>query len=308
VQTYPESAAKAYVAAAIVAGIKTQTPALEAHEVEAEWLKLKARIAADNAQQEAKQIFMFAWTKMAIAAAILVSIGLVGYWAVMTPQTLEYSTGFGIKKNIVLADGTEINLNSNSKLTARSSWRFAPAREIWLEGEAYFKVVAHPNDESLKKFVVHTSDLDVNVVGTEFNVNARNNKTRVFLNEGKVKVTITEPQDVHTLELKPGDYISYAPKEKVAPKLTRKVEPAYIKAWKAGYFSFNKTPLAEVFDLVETSHDVVIKIDDPRILQEPLSGKISTNNLNGLFSSIASLYNLEYTRKGDEILFTTKKQ
>jgi ferric-dicitrate binding protein FerR (iron transport regulator) len=311
IQEHPVQAPVAHLAAALVAGIKHNAPMLTAQEIDVEWYKLKARMAEHPLSQPApmgNQIWMSQWSRFAVAASIIIAVGLLAAWMVFLPQTMEYTTDFGVKKNILLADGTEINLNSNSKLKTKSSWRFAPAREIWLEGEAYFKVVAHPKDESLKKFVVHTPGLDVNVVGTAFNVNARNNKTRVFLSEGKVRVTLTEPVDVNTLDMEPGDFVTYAPKAKPTEKIKLKQEPTYINAWKAGFYEFNKTPLSEVFELVESTHDVKIILSDSKYLQEPLSGKVSTTNLNGLFNSIANLYNLEYTRKGDQIYLEASKQ
>ncbi len=84
-------------------------------------------------------------------------------------------------QHIVLSDGTEVTLNRNSTLAYNDS------REAELSGEAYFQVT---HDES-KPFVVHAGEMDVTVLGTEFDVRARRgeNFSEVFLVNGSVAVS-----------------------------------------------------------------------------------------------------------------------
>jgi ferric-dicitrate binding protein FerR (iron transport regulator) len=307
VQQNPEHAPTAHLAAALVVGFKNTGSLVSDDEIAKEWHRLQARLHSDVAPPVAKHVFIANWRALAAAASVIIALGVLGAWYLLTPVSTAYATALGQKKTIRLADGTVINLNVNSTLRTRSQSRFAPAREIWLEGEAYFKVVSHPEDESMRKFVVHTPGLDVNVVGTQFNVKARDKKTHVFLNEGKVRVTLTETVAADTLDLLPGDFVSYEPTLAPSRKISKKREKKYIQTWRNGFFTFNKMPLADVFELVESTHDLHLSVDDPKYLQEPLSGKIPTGNLPALFNSIASLYQLEYERVGDEVRFSAKK-
>lgn len=88
--------------------------------------------------------------------------------------------------NVELSDGTEVFLNAESILRFPNSFEEGTCREIWIDGEAYFKVKrdeAHP-------FVVHTGNIEVEVLGTEFNLMAyhQNPEEHVTLVRGKVKV------------------------------------------------------------------------------------------------------------------------
>ena len=306
VKENPSQAPEAYLAAAMVAGLGSSVHTLSYAEIAFEWNKLQARIKSTPAR-EPKQIWVFNWRTVAAAASVLVVLGFLGVWFMNSPVTAEYTTALGQKKNIQLEDGTIINLNVNSVLRTTAKNRFSPAREIWLEGEAFFKVVSHKTDASLSKFVVHTPGLDVTVVGTQFNVKARNKKTHVFLNEGKVRVTMTENPALDSLVLLPGDFVSFEPAAATTRKVNLKKQDKFIRSWRDGYYTFNKTPLADVFDLVESTEDFHLSVDDDRYLQEPLSGKIASGNVTGLCNSIANLYQLEYTRTGNQIRFSARK-
>lgn len=305
IASHPDQAETAHLAAAVAAGVLRGGPSLTDAEVEQEWLKIQKRLQTAP-KREAKQVWFFDWRTIAAAASVVVLLGVLFGWYALTPVTEVYATASGQKKDILLADGSLINLSPNSTLKTKAVSPWAPAREIWLEGEAYFNVKSHPDDASIKKFVVHTHGLDVNVLGTQFNVKARSVKTRVFLNEGKIRVTLTEPQEQDTLYLLPGDLVTYEPKAGKAHKVSRKTDSLFIDVWKGGYYTFNKTPLAEVFRVVESTHDLKIRLEAPQFMHEPLTGRVATGNLGALFASIANLYDLSYTRRGDTVVFTPK--
>jgi transmembrane sensor len=111
-----------------------------------------------------------------IAAAAAIAGAIAGTVWAMIPSSKtadpiaelkknEVVAGRGIRSRMVLPDGTQVWLNSDSKLQYAEDFRGA-TREVVLEGEAFFDVVkdpAHP-------FIVHTSAIDIRVLGTAFNV------------------------------------------------------------------------------------------------------------------------------------------
>lgn len=112
--------------------------------------------------------------KFAAAAALVTAIA-GGTWVLM-PKKMnrviaadakrnEVVAGKGIRSKMVLPDGTQVWLNSDSKLEYAESFTGA-TREVSLEGEAYFDVVKDPK----RPFIVHTSAIDIRVLGTSFNV------------------------------------------------------------------------------------------------------------------------------------------
>ena len=108
----------------------------------------------------------------------------------------------GESYKIVLSDGTEVWLNAATRLRFPSRF-YGKQREVYVEGEAYFKVAkdaAHP-------FIVHTTLTQVQVLGTSFNINtyeAGNVKTALV--EGKV---LTKSNDGKSMELTPGYAANY---------------------------------------------------------------------------------------------------
>src|SRR5690606_5303681 len=105
-------------------------------------------------------------------------------------EFVTYKTGYGQVEKIVLDDGSQVTLNANSELKWKRSWEKDRNRIAILRGEAFFNVSTILSEDSgvTTRFVVHTEDLNIQVVGTEFNVKSRSSKTDIFLKEGKIKL------------------------------------------------------------------------------------------------------------------------
>src|SRR5690554_94996 len=107
---------------------------------------------------------------------------------IYVPKSGEYE--------LLLADGTRVHLNSETSLTFPSSFE-GESRQVELKGEAYFEV-----KKSDKQFLIKTSDLTVEVLGTMFNINAYETSSYVntTLVEGNVRVHLTESRKVFQLK------------------------------------------------------------------------------------------------------------
>ena len=105
------------------------------------------------------------------------------------PVTSEISTRNGSKTNIVLPDGTKVSLNAGSKLTYEKNFG-EKYRQVILSGEAYFDVVHNAE----KPFVIHTTAMDIKVLGTEFNVKSYPDErtTETSLIKGSIEVTLKD--------------------------------------------------------------------------------------------------------------------
>lgn len=85
-----------------------------------------------------------------------------------------YATQYGEQRVVELPDHSVVSLNANSTLRFRNDWSQANTlREVWLDGEAFFSVQKQEGAAGPAKFIVHTNDLDVEVLGTRFNVSNR---------------------------------------------------------------------------------------------------------------------------------------
>lgn len=124
---------------------------------------------------------------MRVAAAVVLLLGVGAIWYLATNQTAEQVV-FATKEkadSLLLADGSQVFVNRQSKITYPKEFS-GKKRAVKLEGEAFFQV---KSDKS-KPFVVETKDIEIQVVGTAFNVKIApaKGRTEVVVQEGKVLV------------------------------------------------------------------------------------------------------------------------
>ena len=138
---------------------------------------------------------------------------------------------------IVLGDGTEVWLNAESRLHYPSQFTDSE-REVFLEGEAYFKV----RSDEKRPFVVNAGGLRTYVLGTEFNVRSyADNPQFITLVEGSVRVDNVSTDEV--VDLMPGQGVTL---NSEGDFVVRDVDTYGITQWKDGYFYFNNVPLSDI--------------------------------------------------------------
>ena len=142
------------------------------------------------------------------------------------------STPAGGQYQVTLADGTRVWLNALSSLKYPAAFS-GKERVVELTGEAYFEVA----DDATHPFRVNTGSLQVNVLGTHFNLNAYDDESSIntTLLEGAVKITHTDGKDMPLL-LKPGQQ---AQTTAGGSALIGDADVDKAVAWKNGYFSFD---------------------------------------------------------------------
>jgi transmembrane sensor len=107
----------------------------------------------------------------------------------------------GSRTRSILPDGTTVWLNAGSRLIIESD--FSGAREVRLEGEAFFDVVK----KSVQPFIVHTGGVDIRVLGTAFNVKAypEDPSVETTLLRGRIQVYDRDDSVKAPIELKPNE-------------------------------------------------------------------------------------------------------
>ncbi|CAL1519678.1 FecR domain-containing protein [Chitinophaga sp. MM2321] len=148
------------------------------------------------------------WTLLARTAAAI--FFLVGAWYIMqTTGVLPWkedglrseSNTRGTRSHIKLADGTSVWLNADSELKYPSRFK-GDKREVYLKGEAFFDVAK----DASRPFIVHTATMNINVLGTSFNVKAYPNDSvsEATLISGEVEVEMKNRSD-KKIRLKPAE-------------------------------------------------------------------------------------------------------
>lgn len=165
------------------------------------------------------------------------------YNTITTPKGGQYQ--------ITLSDGTRVWLN------AASSIRFPTAfsddrRMVSVTGEVYVEVAKNKN----KPFFVEVKDISVEVLGTEFNINAYEDQNEIYttLLQGSVQVI----KGAKTIALKPGQQARSASGNDML-KLVPDPDIQQVIAWKNGIFNFNHRSLKEVMLQLSRWYDVEVQ-------------------------------------------------
>lgn len=194
-----------------------------------------------------------------IAAAVFAGMLLLGtgyylgnlpldHSALYAMQTVEVP--MGSRSRIVMEDGTVVWLNAGSKLSYNSAFSHKD-RNVQLEGEGYFEV-AH---NKKLPFIVRTSDIDVKVLGTRFNVKAYGDEENieVILAEGSVNL-LSRNNQIEPLTMKPEQQAIYH--KECGHIEIRKVSASQADNWTTGAHFFNELTLEEIVRQLEKAFDV----------------------------------------------------
>jgi len=232
-----------------------------------------------------------------IAAAVTVLFCAALYLVQEYYFHTTYSTGYGMTRNILLEDGSEITLNANSKLRVPRDLAQDDSREVWLTGEAFFSIAKRSNRA---RFTVYTDNIHIEVLGTKFNVNNRRGRTEVVLTEGSVKL-VSPDLEAEPIFMKPGEYVSRRENETIYNRQT--VVPEVFTVWQSNKLIFEETPLRNVVDKIEDYYGVEIVVENKALLERPLTGTLPNNDLGIVLKSLSTSHDVIIQREGNRIIF-----
>ncbi|MDX1699094.1 MAG: FecR domain-containing protein [Melioribacteraceae bacterium] len=217
-------------------------------------------------------------------------------------KSLVYNTLYvpnGKKIELSLADGSQIFLNSGSSIRYPLSFSSSDKRRIELEGEAYFKVAK----DSLKPFIVNSSDINVQVLGTSFNFNAykENKDIEVVLVEGLIAMYTEKDQfrGDSTQLLRPGYKGSYLSTDGVVKTA---VDTDLYTSWRSGELIYRHKTLEQIFMSLERSFDVKIKSQNNTLSGERINANFGSESIENIMEYLNNLYQFKYTIKDDVII------
>ena len=204
--------------------------------------------------------------------------------------------------DITLSDGSQVWLNAGSSVTYPVAF-VGSDRKVSINGEAYFEV-AH---DATKPFVVSKGEINVQVLGTHFNVNAYDDEptVRVTLLEGSVKVN----KGSNSLMIKPGEQavLSRDPVATGSRLITKGlVDPDEVMAWKNGLFDFENDDLPTVMRQLSRWYDADVEYVG-EIPVKSISGQISRNvNISGVINMIEQTGRVQFKIEGKKVIVKAK--
>ncbi len=235
---------------------------------------------------------------LSVAATVLL---LVGMW--FSADSWYYQTWTNHNhqvREILLQDGSEVELAANSSLKYRRFGFDWGTRHVWLNGDAEFKVAHLAN---AGRFKVHTPDQTViEVLGTEFVVNSRPKATKVMLKTGSIR--LTNPIAEHPVTLEPGDMVTISIEKKIQKKPIG--EQPDNAGWRNQQFEFKDTPLKEVARQVYEAYGVKIQITQQTVMNRTISGTFQAETAEDLLEAIAVMMQLEIEEQSDGYLLSQR--
>ncbi|MCB0629637.1 MAG: FecR domain-containing protein [Lewinella sp.] len=236
-----------------------------------------------------KQRFSRRWAIAASIALVLCTVSW--FWFSNTERTLTYSTNYGEWKTVVLPDGSTVQLNANSELVLQKKWEEAADRKVYLKGEAFFNVAKKPKTGS--KFIVVTSDLEIEVLGTAFNVHTRGEGTEVYLEEGAIKLEHGQQETT----MRPGDFIAYSgQKEKITARHSRTDSGgAAPDAWKDGVIIFTNDYAFPILKKLEEIYGIEFEVNNEAIYSKKYTVAVPMEELKIVIPILKKSMQVEIT-------------
>lgn len=197
----------------------------------------------------------------------------------------------GGKYKIELADGSEVWLNAETQLRYPAHFGGVTRREVFLErGEAYFKV----KQNAELPFVVVAGGMDIQVLGTEFNINTYTKNYATTLVQGSVKLSAGAAVSM----LQPGQQAIYAE----GGFARRLVDVDTYTAWKDGLIVYEETSLEEVMNSLCRQYDFTVEFTSSQLKERKFGGRLRrTEHIEDVLTIIEKAGDVKFSIRGKTI-------
>jgi ferric-dicitrate binding protein FerR (iron transport regulator) len=304
---------------------------LSSEAINSDWDKIRIQAGKfRNIHSRAKTKMLFApWLKR--IAGILVFLAAI--WTAYflgnrnTHSVLSGHSGYnkivvpkGEKSQLILSDGTKIFVNAGSTLRFPDHFS-AETRDVWLDGEAFFEVTK----DKARPFLVHTSELDVKVHGTKFNLKAydEENIIETTLVEGIVSLETRNlfNQTVESVFLEPNHKAIYLKKstkivnneikreveQPLEPKkiiISKPVEVEPAISWREGKLIFIDETFDNIAVKLERRYGVNIEITNDEIKHVRYTGILKNVSIEQALKAIQLTTNIAYSIHENSIVIS----
>ncbi|MCZ4223147.1 FecR family protein [Pedobacter rhodius] len=251
-------------------------------------------------QKQSRKIIKFPLFLKVAAAFTVIFLSVFIYNNFINKEIRE--TDFGKIRTVVLPDGSEVTLNGNSKITYAKNFNKG-IREVWIDGEALFKVkhlnIDTNNIKPEEKFIVHCSDINIEVLGTVFNVRNRHEKTSVGLLSGKIRIDYKDLTKVKKqFIMAPGDFVKHGEGNNL---IHQKLEdPERLTAWTTRQLVFKNATLEDISLVLTDDLGYHVNIDE-KLSKQKIEGEISVNDVNDLIRILKTTLHLNIETENKNI-------
>jgi transmembrane sensor len=303
IRDFPEQETVIKQARSVLNTLQFQEDGVSSHMVQAEWERFKQEINTSATTHPGRVISLYTkriWWAAASLAGLLIGFFM---WTNQTPSDTVYKTAFGEVKHIRLPDGSQLTLNANTQVRIPGDWARRHERDVWLKGEGFFQVVKRPNQPQ-SRFLVHTDEAVVEVLGTRFNLRSRRGEADVLLQEGSVRLKLKsrDTDTVRSLLMKPGEGVHF---KAITGSIKHwRASPGQMGSWREGVLQLERMTLGELGQIIEDIYGHQVVIQTPALASRVLSGSLPTQNEQALLDGIAVTLKVTVHRQNDQIVFS----
>jgi len=238
-----------------------------------------------------------------IAAVLLIGVlfSTVAYYLISEKSKINWMVADTYQNTnnskIVLADGSVVYLNANSKLYYPEKFGETD-RTIEFEGDAFFEITKNPQ----KPFVIKAKGAEIRVLGTSFNVNTNvvSKEIEVLVETGKVKLSSLGNKENYKV-LMPG-YIGAIKKHEVS--VEKNTDKNYL-SWRTKKFDFNENiKLGNAVEILNRAYHTNIRCGNELVYNKILNTQFDNDPLDKILNLICSSFSLKKNLVKDEIILS----
>lgn len=225
----------------------------------------------------------------------------LNYTSATTIEKLVYNTlnvPYGKRFDLVLSDGTHVFLNSGTSLRYPIKFIAGEPRDVFLTGEAYFDVI---KDEK-HPFIVHADKMEVEVLGTKFNVAyySEDESINTVLVEGAVALNHDKINSTSTPTLLTPGY--KAEWDKLSSEISiEKVDTRIYTAWIEGKLIFRNTTFRQIRNTLTRHYNVTIKNNNHDLDAQLFDATFDIESINEIMETFSKSYAIDYEIVDNEI-------
>lgn len=235
---------------------------------------------------------MPAFMKVAAAVLLLAVAGWLLYGKMQQQELVQIAAGVGEQKSVQLPDGSTIWLNQNSSIAYAKNMAHENERHVTLKGEAFFEVAKNKE----KPFVIDALETKTEVVGTSFNIQAREGSQTVAITVVTGKVLFSGKKGNEQLTLEKGTAGIYT----IASRSLQKQAIANSNAlfWKTGQLQFNNAPLQQVLNDISQYYGVQFQLHDSTLANQRITTLFTNEKLEDMLPVLEMMLDVSFDKKG----------
>ncbi|MGE5356993.1 MAG: FecR family protein [Deltaproteobacteria bacterium] len=268
-------------------------------DVDKEWNSFKIKIQTENTENvrnlKIGQRFNFRHLARYAAVLIFIIASTFGLYIVLNIEKPTTIIAQKTKKTDNLPDGTQVTLNHNTEISYSISGK-SKTRNVELKGEAFFDVSRDTN----RVFKVNAEDITVEVLGTEFYVDARKDQPQitVIVHSGTVAVKSATEEII----LNANEVGFYDKGSRILIK-SQNTDVNYM-SWNTGVLIFEKTDLERVVYDLNRKYNSNIKIENQELKSCRITATFNNKSLDAIIKIIEKTLKIKSIRRNNEIIFT----